>query len=81
MHPQFTGRLDIEIENLSPEEIAERCDIAFCCLPHAASAPVVASILEQGKRVIDLSADYRLSTRELYERWYGVEHPDAQRLG
>jgi N-acetyl-gamma-glutamyl-phosphate reductase len=81
MHPQLTGRLELVVEDLSPEQIAQRCDVAFCCLPHAASAPIVSRILEGGCKVIDLSADYRLSTPALYEKWYGEKHPDPGRLG
>jgi N-acetyl-gamma-glutamyl-phosphate reductase len=81
MHPQLTGRIDLVVEDLSPESISERCDVAFCCLPHAASAPIVSRILQSGCRVIDLSADYRLSSPALYEKWYGETHPDPGRLG
>ncbi len=81
MHPQLTGRLELVVEDLSPGQIAERCDVAFCCLPHAASAPIVSRILEGGCKVIDLSADYRLSNAALYEKWYGEKHPDPGRLG
>ena len=41
VHPQLTGRLDLVLENLSPQQIAERADCVFCCLPHAASAAMV----------------------------------------
>jgi N-acetyl-gamma-glutamyl-phosphate reductase len=81
MHPVLSGRLNLVVEDLSPEAIAQRCDVAFCCLPHGASAPIVARILAGGCRVIDLSADYRLSTPELYEQWYGEVHSDPGRLG
>lgn len=81
MHPQLTGRLSLVVEDLSPEQIAERCDVAFCCLPHAASAPIVSRMLNGGCKVIDLSADYRLSTAALYEKWYGEKHTDPGRLG
>ncbi|MEZ6134563.1 MAG: N-acetyl-gamma-glutamyl-phosphate reductase [Pirellulaceae bacterium] len=81
MHPQFTQRLNQVVEDLTPEQIAERCDVAMCCLPHGASAPIVSRILAAGCKVIDLSADYRLSTAELYEQWYGEKHSDAGRLG
>lgn len=81
MHPQFTGQLNLQVEDLSPEQIAERCDVAFCCLPHAASAAIASRILDGDCRVIDLSADYRLSTKDLYEKWYGEAHPDPGRLG
>ena len=50
-------------------------------LPHAASAEVVSTLLAQGLKVVDFSADYRLTDRAVYEQWYGVTHPDAERLG
>ena len=81
LHPQFFGCIDLLVEDLTPEQIAERCDVAICCLPHAASAPIVSRILDAGSRVIDLSADYRLSTQALYESSYQTVHPDPGRLG
>jgi N-acetyl-gamma-glutamyl-phosphate reductase len=81
LHPQLADRIDIPVENLSCVEIAQRCDIAFCCLPHGASAEHVAELNQLGCRVIDLSADYRLSTPELYHQWYGEVHCDPARLG
>lgn len=81
MHPQLTTRLNLVVEDLSPEQIADRCDVAFCCLPHGASAPIVSRMLERDCRVIDLSADYRLSTPQLYKQWYGADHTDPGRLG
>ena len=81
MHPALHDRLQLVVEDLSPHALAERCDVAFCCLPHGASAPIVSAILDAGCRVIDLSADYRLSTPELYKQWYEHAHPDPGRLG
>jgi N-acetyl-gamma-glutamyl-phosphate reductase len=81
VHPSLAGRLDLRLENLSPAQIAERADCVFCCLPHGASAAAVAELLPRGKKVIDLSADYRLSDSAVYQKWYGVQHSDAQRLG
>lgn len=81
MHPQFARRTQLLVEDLSPKQIAERSDVAFCCLPHGASAPIVVELLGHGCRVIDLSADYRLSTPALYQKWYGDHHPDPGRLG
>lgn len=81
LHPQLTGRLNCNIEDLNPQQIADRCDVAFCCLPHGTSAQFVMQLQEAGVKTIDLSADYRLGTPELYHRWYGEEHPDPRRLG
>jgi N-acetyl-gamma-glutamyl-phosphate reductase len=81
IHPSLTGRLDIHLEDIGPEAVAERCECAFLCLPHAASAEAAKVLLARGVRVIDFSADYRLNDAETYKKWYEHEHPDAERLG
>jgi len=48
-------------------------DVAFVCTPHGEAAPVVKRLLDDGVRVIDLSADFRLDAAT-YGEWYG-EHP------
>lgn len=80
IHPQLAGQLDLRLEPLSPQELAKRAECVFCCLPHAASAEAVAQLLEVGLKVVDLSADYRLRNVDVYEKWYGVKHPDADRI-
>jgi N-acetyl-gamma-glutamyl-phosphate reductase len=81
MHPSLVRRLRLPVEDLTPAQIAERSDVAMTCLPHGASAAICEELLRAGCRVIDLSADYRLGTPELYEKWYGEKHPDPSRLG
>ncbi len=80
VHPSLADRLDLALENLPLAEVAERTDCVFCCLPHGASAAAVAELLPRGKKVIDLSADYRLNDAAEYQKWYAVEHPDPARL-
>jgi len=80
VHPSLAGRLHLKLENLSTGQVAERADCVFCCLPHGASAAAVADLLPRGKKVIDLSADYRLDDAAEYEKWYGVKLPDAERM-
>lgn len=79
-HPSLTGKLDLRMEQLTPEDIAKQADCAFSCLPHGASAEMVEQLLAAGLKVIDFSADYRLNDAALYEKWYGVSHPNASRM-
>jgi N-acetyl-gamma-glutamyl-phosphate reductase len=81
MHPSLVRRIRLPVEDLNAQQIAQRCDVAMTCLPHGASAHIIMELLAAGCRVIDLSADYRLSTPELYQKWYGEAHPDPGRLG
>ena len=81
VHPQLTGMLDLRLENLTPAETAARAKFVFCCLPHGASMEAIPELLAGGAKVIDLSADYRLSDPGVYEEWYGLVHTDPTRLG
>lgn len=81
VHPQLVGRLNLDLEDLSIEQLAGRAECVFSCLPHAASASTVAPLVNAGARVVDFSADYRLRDVETYEQWYGGKHPDPQRVG
>jgi N-acetyl-gamma-glutamyl-phosphate reductase len=81
VHPQLTNRLDLHLEDLAPEDVPERADCVFSCLPHAASAPAIMKMLGTPAKIIDFSADYRLRDAATYAHWYGHTHPDPDRLG
>lgn len=51
----------------------DKVDVAFCCLPHAASQAVI-NTLPPHLKIIDLSADFRLYDPATYAKWYGHEH-------
>ncbi len=53
----------------------DQADVVFSCLPHGASAEVCRRAVEAGKRVIDLSADFRLRDAAQYAQWYQHAHP------
>lgn len=62
--------VDLKCEEFDPDSIAKKADAAFVCLPHGESMGAVASLLERGLKVIDLSADFRLGDPKLYGKWY-----------
>ena len=59
-------------------------DVVFCALPHGKSQAIIKRILAIAPRVriIDMSADYRLSDPATYQKWYGAPHaaPELQKL-
>ena len=57
-----------------------QADVVFLCLPHVASMDAVAAVRAAGRRVIDLSADFRLPDAGVYERWYGHKHTRPELL-
>ena len=62
------------------EQLDGDLDLAFSALPHKASAEAVIPALEQGLKVVDISADFRLKSADVYEEWYGVQHLDPNYL-
>src|SRR3954451_12264534 len=77
LYPQYG--VDLVLEEPAAEDGAD-VDAAIVAYPHGAAAPVVASLREQGTRVVDLSADFRLHDLDIYGRWYG-EHGAPGLLG
>jgi N-acetyl-gamma-glutamyl-phosphate reductase len=73
IHPHLKGFTDLSFSN--PEIDAIDADVAFLAVPHTAAMQYAGKLLSRGIRVIDLSADYRL-TKEIYEKVYGVPHTD-----
>ncbi len=57
--------------------VIEGCDVLFTATPHGATAGLVKRALDAGKRVVDLSADFRLLPQD-YAHWYGHEHPHPE---
>ena len=55
-------------------------DVVFLCLPHGESIEAARRFAAAGVRVIDLSADFRLSDPAAYRRWYGKEHSAPEML-
>jgi N-acetyl-gamma-glutamyl-phosphate reductase len=50
-------------------------DLAFSAMPHQESAKEVLPLLDCGKKVVDMSADFRLKDAGEYQKWYGFAHP------
>ena len=56
-------------------------EIVFLALPHGVAAAFARAALDAGKRVIDLSADFRTKDPAVYREFYGTEHPAPDLLG
>lgn len=80
LHPSLAGRTNLRCEPFDAERIADRADVAFLGLPHAASMEAARALRSPGVKVIDLSADYRLKDAAVYEDWYEHRHDDPEGL-
>jgi N-acetyl-gamma-glutamyl-phosphate reductase len=72
-------RVPLALEELDLDRHAG-VDAAIVAYPHGAAAPTVAALRERGVRVLDLSADFRLSDPDTYAQYYG-EHGAPELFG
>jgi len=78
--PKFKKRLDLVCKKPNYAEIKKDCDLVFLALPHTVSMKFAPKLLSLGKKVIDLSADYRLNNPLAYEKFYKAKHQDKANL-
>lgn len=60
------------------DALKAEADVIFSSLPFGHSAGFLGVI--QGKKIVDVSADFRLKDPALYQQWYGETHPDPEVL-
>ena len=81
--PQVVGLTDgLTFSNPSIDELCtkDNLEIFFLALPHGTAASYAIELLEAKKKVIDLSADFRLNSAETDHEFYGEEHPAKELL-
>jgi len=78
--PHLRGHTDLAFHTLDAAWLAEACDVAFLALPHMESQKAVPVLRARGRKVIDLSADYRLRDAGDYVTWYKTPHVDPAGL-
>ena len=78
--PKFKGRTALVCQQPDIKEIISKCDLVFLALPHTVSMEIVPELLSAGKKVIDLSADYRLKDTKIYAQFYQTKQKDKINL-
>lgn len=76
LYPSFKGQYDAQFE--SNQEVISKSDVVFICLPHGNSENMVKQCIDEGKKVIDAGADFRLNDLKVYEKWYetAISYPE-----
>lgn len=77
--PSLLDRVPLVCDEVEADLIVKKADFVFTALPHKTAMGVVPDLLAAGKKVVDLSADYRLRDKSVYERWY-QEHTSPHLL-
>ena len=78
--PYLTNSIDLKCNAFSADEAIAKTDFVFLSLPHTVSMKVAPILIKAGKKVVDMSADYRLKNTAVYKKFYKVAHEDLQNL-
>jgi len=79
VHP---GLLSYSGRNFEATDISKinACDLVFFALPHGESAKLIAEVKDEVK-IVDLGADFRLSSAASWEKYYGGKHAGTWTYG
>lgn len=78
LYPHLGNLVDLTIEPIDLEAIANRCQAVFLSLPNGLAYTMAPALVSKGCKVIDLSADYRFKNLDTYKSWYGGERHDQE---
>jgi len=73
LFPNLRGFTDICFTEPAVETLAS-CDVVFFATPNGTAMKMVPELVENGVRVIDLAADFRLKDAAVWKQWYGMDH-------
>lgn len=74
IYPKLDISENLDFDNLDYLKVKELTDVVFLALPHKISMGIVPELLKLNKKVVDLSADFRIKDAKVYEQWYGEKH-------
>lgn len=78
--PSLSGILTLTCRRFDTHEVAKHADLIFLAVPHKTAMAAVVELLPTGRKIIDLSADFRLRDPAVYRQWYGVDHAAPELL-
>lgn len=80
IYPSMAGVVDMVCEEFSVNTVCDRADVIFTALPHKLPMEIVPELIRRGKKVVDLSADFRFKDALRYEAVYQL-HTAKDLLG
>src|SRR5258705_11520562 len=78
--PSLRGRVDLAFSDPASAPLAG-CDCVFFATPNGVAMGQAKTLLAAGSRIVDLSADFRLKDRAVWEKWYKVSHASPDLFG
>ena len=78
LHPSLSGVCELEVQKADVQDCAASCELVFLAVPHKTAMAFVKPFMKLGTKIVDFSADYRL-TQDVYEEYY-CPHTDVENL-
>ena len=78
LHPSLSSVCELVVKKADVEECADSCSLVFLAVPHKTAMAYVKPLMKKGVKIVDFSADYRL-TQDVYEEYY-CPHTDVENL-
>lgn len=72
--PGLLGATDLRFSAFDEAQALEAADAFFFALPDGEAMQRAEALLSAGKKIVDLSGDFRVSDQPTYERWYKRTH-------
>ncbi len=79
LYPHLRGICDLEFSDPAAADMAQ-CDLVFFATPNGTAMKTAAQLLDKGVKIVDLSADFRIKDRAVWEKWYGQTHAAPELL-
>ena len=78
--PALCGRFDLTFSSFDADAAAATADAFLMALPDGDAMRLAGSLLQRGKRVVDISGDFRVRDAQRYRQWYSREHSAPELL-
>ncbi len=80
IYGNFNKICEMKCEENELETIANHLDVIFLSLPHGVTSKLLTDSILKNVKIIDLSADFRLKSEDVYEEWYKIKHNNKDLL-
>lgn len=78
LHPSLSSVCELDVVKADVDQCAASCELVFLAVPHKTAMAFVKPLMQKGIKIVDFSADYRL-TQDVYEEYY-CPHTDEENL-
>lgn len=76
VYPSFKKIVDDKLT--SEDEVIAKSDVVFASVPHGLSEKIALKCMASKVKLVDLGADFRLSSEEDYKLWYGLNYENKE---